>query len=508
MHGGQRRAEPRIDRSPVPAGCIGAPLETGAYGQHHQDVQEPVEHRLLAGRGGGELTGQQGNDGVQGVVGGCGQRKDRGKRLDQASADVTREPVRTAQEHARARIGGGIIAHMVCPELLWRLAGGGGLVSDVVVGAAPDERHVAGCKFERGLRVIEPQPRPSLDDGMHRQLDGAGQPQAPRRLGHRPGKDAAAGTGPGEVILQNVHDMSVLLNEASVKHIASLIVRSQDRVMANTPSNTLVLGGSGKTGSRVAARLTRLGLGVRTAARNGADVRFDWDDPATYRPALEDTGRVYLVAPVMRTDFADQVSNFLDLAEAAGVRHVTYLSAFGIDQAPPQVAHRAVELDLMGRGAVTHSILRPAWFMQNFSETFLKPADAVITVPTGDGAEAFVDAEDIAAVAAATLASPGAHAGAQYAPTGPEALTVSDAAAIIADVTGHPVKHDDIDRQAWLDGSVAAGVPAEYGEVLRMLTETMASGHGSQPNSDVQSVTGAPPVTFASFARRTAQAWA
>jgi uncharacterized protein YbjT (DUF2867 family) len=43
----------------------------------------------------------------------------------------------------------------------------------------------------------------------------------------------------------------------------------------------------------------------------------------------------------------------------------------------------------------------------------------VITVPTGDGAEAFVDAEDIAAVAAATLASPGAHAGAQYAPTGP-----------------------------------------------------------------------------------------
>jgi hypothetical protein len=49
-------------------------------------------------------------------------------------------------------------------------------------------------------------------------------------------------------------------------------------------------------------------------------------------------------------------------------------------------------------------------------------------VPIGDGAEAFVDAEDIAAVAAATLASPEAHAGAQYAPIGPEALTVSDAA--------------------------------------------------------------------------------
>jgi len=277
--------------------------------------------------------------------------------------------------------------------------------------------------------------------------------------------------------------------------------------MTNAPSNTLVLAGTGKTGSRVAAKLTKLGLNTRTAARNGADVRFDWDDPTTHSPALADVDRVYLVPPVMRTDFADQVSSFLDLAETAGVRHVTYLSAFGIDQAPPEVAHRAVELDLTGRGAITHSILRPAWFMQNFSETFLKPVDGVITVPTGDGAEAFVDAEDIAAVAAATLASPDAHAGAQYAPTGPEALTVSDAAEVIADVTGRPATHNDTDRDAWIDGAVAAGVPAEYGEVLRMITETVASGHGSRPNNDVENVTGRPPISFADFARRTASAW-
>jgi uncharacterized protein YbjT (DUF2867 family) len=278
--------------------------------------------------------------------------------------------------------------------------------------------------------------------------------------------------------------------------------------MTNAPSNTLVLAGTGKTGSRVAAKLTKLGVSVRTAARNGADVRFDWEDPTTHSPALADVDRVYLVAPALRTDFADQVSSFLDLAEAAGVRHVTYLSAFSMNQAPPQwVAHRAVELELMGRGAITHSILRPAWFMQNFSETFLKPVGGAITVPTRDGAEAFVDAEDIATIAAATLATPDAHAGAEYAPTGPEALTVSDAADVIADVTGQPVKHNDIDRDAWIDGTVAAGVPAAYGEVLRMLTETIASGHGSRPNNDVENVTGRPPIGFADFARRTARAW-
>ena len=81
--------------------------------------------------------------------------------------------------------------------------------------------------------------------------------------------------------------------------------------MANAPSSTLVLAGTGKTGSRVAGKLTKLGLSVRAAARNGADARFDWDDPATHNPALVDVDRVYLVAPVMKMDFAGQVSSFL-----------------------------------------------------------------------------------------------------------------------------------------------------------------------------------------------------
>jgi uncharacterized protein YbjT (DUF2867 family) len=277
--------------------------------------------------------------------------------------------------------------------------------------------------------------------------------------------------------------------------------------MTNAPSHALVLGGTGKTGSRLAAKLAKFGLNVRTAARHGADAHFDWDDPTTHRPAVQGIDRLYMVAPVMRLDFADQVAAFLDLAEAAGVRHVTYLSAYGIDQAPPQVALRAVELDLIGRGAITHSILRPAWFMQNFSETFLKPVDGVITVPTANGSEAFIDTADIAAVAAETLTSPDAHAGAAYALTGPEAMTVSEAAEVIADVTGKPMKHNDLDRDVWIQASVASGVPAEYGEMLRMLTETIASGRGSRPNDNVEKVAGAPPVKFADFARRTAQAW-
>ena len=60
-----------------------------------------------------------------------------------------------------------------------------------------------------------------------------------------------------------------------------------------------MVGGTGKTGSRVAAKPTQLGLSTRTAARDGADLRFDWDDPTTYSPAVADVDRVYLVAPAV-----------------------------------------------------------------------------------------------------------------------------------------------------------------------------------------------------------------
>ena len=108
----------------------------------------------------------------------------------------------------------------------------------------------------------------------------------------------------------------------------------------------LVLGGTGRTGALVAQGLSERGLRARTAARSGADVRFDWDDVTTYSPALIDVDRVYLVTPVMRIKFVHKVAEFLDLAAVSGVRHVTYLGAYGSNRAPAEVDIRAVELEL------------------------------------------------------------------------------------------------------------------------------------------------------------------
>ena len=125
--------------------------------------------------------------------------------------------------------------------------------------------------------------------------------------------------------------------------------------MTNAPSTTLVLGGTGKIGSRLAVKLAKLGLDVRTAAPKGAGTEFDWNDATTHPAAVEGVERQYVLPPLMRMDFAPPVATFLDLAEASGVRHVTYLSEYGTRQFPPDSAPRAVERDLTGRGNITHS---------------------------------------------------------------------------------------------------------------------------------------------------------
>jgi uncharacterized protein YbjT (DUF2867 family) len=276
----------------------------------------------------------------------------------------------------------------------------------------------------------------------------------------------------------------------------------------NSSSLTLVLGATGKTGSRVADQLEAHNVPVRRAARSGADVVFDWDDARTYDAVLENVDRVYLIGPLLRTDFATQVSAFLDRAEAAGTSHVTYLSMYDVQAAPPATAQRRVERDLESRNRLSHTILRPAWFMQNFSDTFLRPVDGQIIVPTDDGSEAFVDVDDIAAVSTATLLDPAAHHLAYYAITGPEALTVAQAAEILSEATGEAIRHLDIDRTEWVSGVIAAGVPPEYVEVMRALTETIAAGRGAHPTDVVAEVTGAAARSFADFAQATATAWA
>jgi hypothetical protein len=56
-----------------------------------------------------------------------------------------------------------------------------------------------------------------------------------------------------------------------------------------------------------------------------------------------------------------------------------------------------------------------------------------------------------------------------------------------------------------IQASLGAGILGHYADMLRLLTETIASGRGFRPAGDVESVTGETPMSFADFVRRSAR---
>ena len=166
---------------------------------------------------------------------------------------------------------------------------------------------------------------------------------------------------------------------------------------------TLVIGSSGKTGSRVAARLTARGIPVRHGSRT-SEPPFDWENSQTWEPALRGVRAVYLTyAPDLAVPGAvDAVGTVLELASEAGVQHVVLLSGRGEEEA--QAAEAVVQ-----SSGIPWTILRCAWFAQNFSENYLLDAvlQGEVVLPVQDVAEPFVDVEDIADVAVAALTEDG-----------------------------------------------------------------------------------------------------
>ncbi|MGH8827086.1 MAG: SDR family oxidoreductase, partial [Jiangellaceae bacterium] len=185
---------------------------------------------------------------------------------------------------------------------------------------------------------------------------------------------------------------------------------------------TLIVGGTGKTGRRVAQRLTARGLPVRVGSRSG-EPPFDWTDRATWAPALRGTDAAYVTyyPDLAVPGAADTIGAFADLAVDRGVRRLILLSGRG--EAEAQRAEQRVQ-----ESEADWTILRSSWFSQNFSESFFLESvlSGEIAVPAGNVREPFTDANDIADAAVAALTEDG-HTGQLYELTGPRLLTFAEA---------------------------------------------------------------------------------
>jgi uncharacterized protein YbjT (DUF2867 family) len=137
--------------------------------------------------------------------------------------------------------------------------------------------------------------------------------------------------------------------------------------------------------------------------------------------------------------------------------------------------------------------------MQN-SITYFPPHDGTIYLPWGNGKASFVDARDIAAVAAEALTSE-EHEGKTYTLTGPAALGIAEVASILSGMAGREINYVDVPESAARDGMLQAGLPQWQVESLLELHATNKQNRWTAVTSDIEKVTGTPPTDFAQFAR-------
>ncbi|OGX90986.1 SDR family oxidoreductase [Hymenobacter coccineus] len=288
----------------------------------------------------------------------------------------------------------------------------------------------------------------------------------------------------------------------------------------------LVTGATGTVGAEVVQALAGRGLTVRAgvhSAEKGDSLRqrnplvelveLDYARPDTVRAAFAGADRVFLLTPFSEDKVAVG-QRLVDAAQQAGVRHVVCLSGAGADapdeaQARVRISrwHRAVE-EYLEQSGLLYTLLRPSGFLQNLAKYNAEAVrrEGKLLLSMGDGRVSFIDARDIAAVAALVLTAPvAAHQGRAYLLTGPAAVGGQDIAAALGAATGRPVSYVDV------PGAVAAQAlaqaPAWMRESMRELQRLYKSGAAAGVSPTVEQLTQHPPRSLTQFAQDYQQAF-
>lgn len=279
----------------------------------------------------------------------------------------------------------------------------------------------------------------------------------------------------------------------------------------------LVTGALGNVGAEIVKRLQAAGSSLRAAdlsaetirERFGASVEavaFDFSNKETYRAAFEGVEKMFLMRPPQISDVKGLILPALDAAQAAGVRHVVFLSLIGIERVK-FVPHYKVEEYLM-RSPMTWTFLRASFFMQNLNTTHrqeIREQDEIF-VPVGGARTSFIDVRDIAAVAVAALCQPG-HENKKYDLTGPEALDYWQAAAILSETLGRTITYRNPSALEFFVSHLRRGTPLPTAMVMTGLYLSTRNGMAESVTDEVERVTGQKPISFRQYARDYQASW-
>lgn len=260
----------------------------------------------------------------------------------------------------------------------------------------------------------------------------------------------------------------------------------------------LVIGSTGKTGRRIAEKLTQRGYAVRHGSRNAA-IPFDWDQPDTWVRALSGISSAYIsFFPDLAFPGApEKIETLTHCAKAAGVKRLVLLSGRGETH-----AQRCEEI--VRNCGLDFTLVRAAWFAQNFSEGYLRDPvlDGVIALPAGNVVEPVVDVDDIADVAVAALTED-RHSGELYEITGPKLLSFAEVAVHLSSASKRVVRYKPITFDEFHASMLELGGPM-VADVFTDICREIMDGRNESLGDGVQRALGREPRSFVEFCEKAA----
>lgn len=269
----------------------------------------------------------------------------------------------------------------------------------------------------------------------------------------------------------------------------------------------LILGATGNIGSALVKQLVTKGIRPRLGVRNvkkaqdlwGTQVDyvpFDFSKPETFQAAFQQIEKCFFIAA--HKNPGPSVEAMLKVAAAQKLKHIVFSSGSStadIEGKPLFEVEKHVR-----ESAIPWTILRPGWFMQNFA-TWLGQTireEGILYLPAADSKTAFIDVDDIAAVAAMVLINEGHH-GQVYTLTGPEALDHFEVAKMLSQHLGQPVQYQPQSREDYIATMTKRGWTNEAAAYVADLYKVVKTGKENRVSQDVEHILNRQPNNFLQF---------
>ncbi len=239
-------------------------------------------------------------------------------------------------------------------------------------------------------------------------------------------------------------------------------------------------------------------------------VQINLADRKTLFEAMKGTAVVFVTVPHVEF-MLDWARNLLSAALESGVQYLVRSSILGADvHSTYQLmkVHGLIDKSIKESG-MRYTIIHPNTFMQGFA-TYHSGSirdDGEFRLPQGYGRTSYVDARDMASVAAHILVEPEKHKYNEYDVTGDAALTNNEVADVLSAVTAKRIRYVPIDDSSAVERMKKIGMSEWMIETMMSLHRYIKDGRSATIAKTVKEITGTYPVTMEEFAKEFAHIW-